>query len=63
MLKGKRTASAITGTSRMPTLTARVWIWAEDVLWVAAALLLLPALILLVGAPIALLVHLVRAVV
>ena len=45
----------------MPTPTARVWIWAEDVLWVAVALLALPAMILLIGAPIALLVHLVRA--
>lgn len=46
----------------MPTPTARIWIWAEDVLWVAAALLALPALILVIGAPIALIIHLVRAV-
>ncbi|MDP1570967.1 MAG: hypothetical protein Q8L86_13300 [Vicinamibacterales bacterium] len=60
--RGEAGSARDAGTSHMPTLTARIWIWAEDVLWVAAAILLLPALILLIGAPIALIVHLVRAV-
>ena len=49
-------------TSGSRALAARVGTWAGDVLLVAAALVLLPVVILLVGAPIALVVRLIMAV-
>ena len=49
-------------TSGARALAARAGVWAGDVLLVAMGLVLLPVVILLVGAPIALVVRLVMAV-
>jgi len=57
-----RAVAIPSGVSRPVTTLSRVAGWGADLLWVAGALLLLPAVILLVGAPIALVVRLVMAI-